>query len=138
MTYNKDCHDNEAAARSLIISNPAYYYAAESKTLEARLREQALSDEEIKNIEETQGGKAIRDALLGSFIVGKVVKTFLDFNDGVSKAVKDAKRSRLLEIYLNNADKTEKAVANLQRFVSDPQGSVLFNKVLQILDEPPP
>jgi hypothetical protein len=43
-----------------------------------------------------------------------------------------------LERYFNVSDENEKAISQLASLVTDPRGSVLFNKILAILDDNPP
>lgn len=138
MSDSNDKESMDASARALIIRNPEYFMAAQEKTLSERIEGVGLTDQELSEIENKQGTKVVRDALLGAFAIGKIAKVFIDWNDGVDKAVKEAKKSHLLETYFNISEENSEAVAKLKRFVTDPYGSVLYNKISLIAEDNPP
>lgn len=124
-------------SNEFIIEEPETYLKTQNKTLEERLDKIKLNDQEFEIIKE-QTGKIIVDKLLGTFKVGEVISTFLNWNDEVDEEIKKAKKSILLKRYFNMADNHEDAIYKLKNFLMYPQGNVLFNKILRILDENPP
>jgi hypothetical protein len=92
--------DNElpevSSPATSLITEPQYFFAAQKKTLEARLEEIAIPTEKIDEITASKRGKVILDSILGSFTLGKLAKTFFDWNEGVDKKIKEAKKAHLL------------------------------------------
>jgi hypothetical protein len=138
MASDNELPEVSSPATSLIVTEPQYFFAAQKRTLEARLEEIAIPTEKIDEIKASKSGKVIRDALLGTFTIGKLAKIFFDWNEGVAKEIKEAKKAHLLERYFNVSDENERAISQLASLVTDPTGSVLFNKILAILNDNPP
>ncbi|MEH7299373.1 hypothetical protein [Neobacillus drentensis] len=124
---------------AFIASNTNTFLQASGKTLEKRLEEIALTDQEENEIVKDRTIKTIRDKGLSLFgTVGDVISTFLNWNDDVNDDLSEAKKMVLLEQYFNKSDSHEKAISMLKDFLTNPQGNTLFNKILRILDDSPP
>ena len=121
-----------------IITESETYLRTQNKTLEQRLSKVEISKEGEKEIIENKTLKIIRDKVLGSFKVGDVISTVLNWNEEVDEEIKEAKKAVLLEQYFNLVDNHDNAINELKQFITSPQGNVLFNKVLKILDDNPP
>lgn len=109
-----------------------------SKDLSKRIEEIRLDPEKEAEIAAKAGGKIIRDKVLGAFVIGQVAQAVLTWNENVDKEIKSAKREILLGAYLDKSDQNEAAIDQLKRFITDPRGNTLFNKLIRILDDNPP
>lgn len=122
-----------------IAQNPSGYLKTMGKTLESRLEEIKLTNQEEKDIIKEKTLQTVRDkglALFGG--IGDVVSTVLSWNDQVNEEMAEAKKMVLLEQYFNKSDDQEKAINMLKEFLMNPQGNTLFNKILRLLDDSPP
>jgi hypothetical protein len=81
MAGDKELPEVSSPATSLIVTEPQYFFAAQKKTLEARLEEITIPAERIDEIRASKVEKVVRDTLLGNFAVGRLVKTFFDWNE---------------------------------------------------------
>jgi len=107
-------------------------------TLEDRLKQIALSEENEKKIVGEKTMATVIGQLLQLSKVGQVFQTVITWNKEVAKEISSAKEVILLEEYLNKTDSHETALRSLMNLVGDPQGNTLFNKILRILDDWPP
>lgn len=130
--------DNNMLVKKEIISSPEYYFSSQDKTLEHRLGEIKLSDDEEAEIATKHASKTIRDKTLGLFKIGEIVNAIINWNDDVDKDIREAKKEFLLSNYFERTDKCEYAIASLKNFLTNPQGNTLFNKILRIFDDSPP
>ena len=121
-----------------IIKSPDYYFNAQSKSLESRLENVKLSEEEEKDISTAHTKKLIRDKALGFFKVGEIISEIINWNESVDEDIKEAKKEYLLAQYFDKNDRNEMALSNIKDFLSNAQGNTLFNKILRILDDTPP
>lgn len=85
-----DEKNNVTSVSGSILTSPEYFFAAQGKTLEERLQNVVLSEEQTDEIESSKGRKVVRDAVLSSLVIGKIAKTFIDWNEGVDKEIKEA------------------------------------------------
>jgi hypothetical protein len=122
-----------------IASNPKDYLEVQEKSLEQRIEQINISSTEEKEIMTQQGVKLIRDKAL-SFLgpAGELVTSMLDWNDNVNEEMTQAKKAILLNQYFNKTDHIETSLEDLKKFIVDPKGNTLFNKILRLLDESPP
>jgi len=121
-----------------IISYPEHYFGAQSKTLDARISEVNLSEEEVNEISSDHTKKFIRDKALGLFKIGEIVSEIINWNESVDEDLKEAKKEYLLAQYFEKNDQNENALSQIKEFLSSPQGNTIFNKILRILDDTPP
>jgi hypothetical protein len=75
-----------------IISYPKHYFGAQSKTLDARISEINLSEEEVNEISSDHTKKFIRDKALGLFKIGEIVSEIINWNESVDEDLKEAKK----------------------------------------------
>ncbi|WP_208431179.1 hypothetical protein, partial [Klebsiella spallanzanii] len=73
-----------------IIKSPDYYFNAQSKSLESRLENVKLSEEEEKDISTAHTKKLIRDKVLGFFKVGEIISEIINWNESVDEDIKEA------------------------------------------------
>lgn len=123
---------------NFIITQSETYLQTQNKTLEQRLNNIEISQDREQDIIGNKTVKTIRDKTLGLFKVGEVISTFLNWNEEVDEEIDEAKKSVLLERFFNSVDYHENTINKLKQFITNPQGNVLFNKVLRILDDNPP
>ena len=121
-----------------IISSPTYYFSSQSKTLEHRLENIKLSDDEEEKIAAKYAEKTIRDKTLGLFKIGEIINSIINWNDDVDKDIREAKKEFLLANYFERTEKNEVAISSLKNFLTNPQGNTIFNKILRIFDDSPP
>ena len=121
-----------------IINQPQYYFHAQRKTLEARLDEIKLDDEIEKKIIEDKTKETIRDKVLGTFKIGELVNTIINWNNEVDEDLREAKKEVLLSNYFQKIENAEFAINHIQTMLTNPQGNTLFNKIIRILDNYPP
>lgn len=121
-----------------IITQSKTYFQTQNKTLEQRLNNLEISKDKEQEIIQNRIIKTIRDKTLGLFKIGEVVSTILNWSEQIDEEVTKAKKAVLLENYLNSVDNHEEAINELKNFITNPQGNVLFNKILRILDDNPP
>jgi hypothetical protein len=129
--------DSDTNNKELIVA-PQNAFDKRRKTLDDRLKEISLDEPSKEKIARDAGQKLIRDNLLGLFKVGELVRAVLTWNESIEKEFKSAKKDALIEVYFEKCDNSETAIKNLTRFITDPQGNTLFNKILRILDDSPP
>ena len=121
-----------------IITEPELYLQAQSKTLDQRLSKITISKEQEQDIIKNKTIKTIRDKILGSFKLGDVISTCLNWNEGIDGELKKAKKDVLLEEFFDSVENHEEAISNIKLLITNPQGNTLFNMVLRILDDSPP
>jgi hypothetical protein len=56
----------------------------------------------------------------------------------VNEEVEQAKRDHLLLSYVNKSEDHTQAIEQIRKLITSPEGNVLFNKILWILDDNPP
>lgn len=121
-----------------IIDQSEDYLKIQGKSLEERLEEINISQDQENEILSNKTIKTIRDTVLGSFKVGEVISTILNWNEEIDQEINEAKKAVLLDRYLALVDRQQDSINNLKVFLSNPQGNVIFNKILRILDDNPP
>ncbi len=112
--------------------------ADRGKKLQERLEEVSLSANEEAEIIESQTIKTVRDTIVGIIPMGEAIGTILNWNDEVNSEIENAKRNLLIEKYFDKSDENEKSIEQIKALITNPYGSTLFNKILQILDASPP
>ncbi|TKF21351.1 hypothetical protein FCV43_11035 [Vibrio genomosp. F6] len=121
-----------------LIAQPAEYLALKEKTFDERLEDIKLSQEEKDLITVSHTKKIVLDKCLGMFKVGELASTLLNWNESIDREFKEAKKEHLLTTYFQKNENNENSINAIKSFLHNPQGNVLFNKVLQILDDSPP
>lgn len=122
----------------IIVTNPEFYFHTQNLSLEQRLENIKLNQEEEEAIVTSKTVKTIRDKALGLFKLGDIVKTVLNWNEEIDKDIKEAKKEFLLSRYFNRQDQVEYGLNQLKNLLTDPVGNTLFNKILRILDNSTP
>lgn len=121
-----------------IVTNNEMYLDTQNKSLEERINAISLDQDKENNIKIEKSLDIVKDNVLGSFKLGAIASTIIGWSDEVNKEIKDAKKAVLLEQYINKIDNQEDSINKLKLFITNPQGNVLFNKILTILDDYPP
>ncbi|MGG0334771.1 hypothetical protein [Priestia aryabhattai] len=121
-----------------IMSNTQGYFSKKDQTLEERMEAIKLTDKEKSTIVGGKTKEVIIDKVLGLFPGGEIASTILNWNKEVDAEISEAKKAKLLEKFFEKSEQNELALTELKGFLTDPQGNVLFNKILRILDDYPP
>ena len=121
-----------------ILNEPEYYFAAQEKSLDARIDKVRLSEEAEVEITKSKAKKLVRDKVLGIFKIGEIVSEFLNWNESLDEDLREAKKEYLLAEYFEKNENNTLAISELRKFLSSPQGNTLFNKILRVLDDSPP
>lgn len=130
--------DQDRSPNPLVPREPADILSTGEKSLEERLNKVRLSDQEIAEIIANRTRKDAVRKLLGLFKIGQIASIFLEWNENVTKQIETVKKERLFAEYINKHERVAEAVESLKRFVTNPYGNVLFNKIIQILNDTPP
>lgn len=124
--------------REIVITKPDLYFYTQRKSLEQRIENVKLTQEEENSILASKTIKTVRDKVLGLFKIGEVVSTLINWNEEVDKDIKDAKKELLLAQYFDKQDQIEERLNSLINLLANPMGNTLFNKILRILDNSAP
>ncbi len=122
----------------MIVTKPEFYFHTQKISLEQRLENIKLNEEEEDAIVTSKTIKTIRDKVLGLFKLGDIVNTVLNWNEEIDKDIKEAKKEFLLSKYLDRQDHVEYGLNQLKNLLTNPVGNTLFNKILRILDNSTP
>lgn len=106
--------------------------------LAERLKAVDLSDSERQDIVGLESINIIKDAFLNLSKIGQIANTFLNWNEKINEALEQAKKERLLELYIDKCESNENAINDIIDLLCSPQGNILFNKILRILKNEPP
>lgn len=122
-----------------VISDTAGYFDQKAKELD-ELLDQVQVPDQVKN--GAMAGAVIDSAKEAAIeaipFVGSAINKVLGWNDKVNEEIKQAKRDQLLIGYIQRSDDQAAALDKIKRLITSPQGNVLFNKLLWILDDNPP
>ncbi|WP_298899779.1 hypothetical protein [uncultured Psychroserpens sp.] len=121
-----------------IIQSPIEYFDHQSKSLEERLEDVKLTEEQENEIVADKTVKTIREKTLGLFKIGDLINTVLNWNDEIDNDLKEAKKEYLMNSYFQKTDQTEESIKKIKELLTSPQGNTIFNKILRILDNTPP
>ncbi|MCL1695157.1 hypothetical protein [Lysinibacillus sp. BPa_S21] len=122
-----------------ISTNTSDYLEVKGKSLEKKIEEIQLTEQTEKDIVASRTKKTVIDKGLSLFgPLGDVISTVLNWNEEVNQDISEAKKMILISKYIDKVESQENAINKLQKFLVNPQGNTLFNKILRILDESPP
>lgn len=107
------------------------------KELEEILGKISIPKEQLAEITKKEGFKIIRDETLGILPLGKVIKAIIGINEKIDSELREKKKEILLAMVLQEASESSQKLQKLIEFISSPQGNVLYNKILRILDNEP-
>lgn len=122
----------------IIVTKPELYFYTQNLSLEQRLENIKLTEDEENAIVTSKTVKTIRDKTLGLFKLGDFVNTILNWNEEIDNNIKEAKKEFLLSSYFDKQDQVEFGLNQLKSLLTDPVGNTLFNKILRILDNSTP
>lgn len=111
---------------------------SQEQSLEERLKNISLSDEEVEEITEKQTLKTLLEKglpILGP--LGEVAATLIGWGDEMNEEMRKKKEEKLLMEYFSKTDEQLGTISKLKDFVTDPYGFTLFNKILSILRDTP-
>ncbi|MBS4207502.1 hypothetical protein [Bacillus sp. FJAT-50079] len=122
-----------------IAKNTESYLHVKSKSLDQRLQQTELSQQELDEIKREKGLKTLRNKGLSLFgNIGEAISTIINWNEEVNQEINEAKKAHLIEQYLNKIDDQDQAILMLKEFITNPQGNTLFNKIIRIIEDFPP
>ncbi|KZU17083.1 hypothetical protein [Lactiplantibacillus plantarum] len=122
-----------------MLENPEYFLNAQRQTLESRIEAKKLTKSETKKVRiesaKSVGRKASMDLLNQS--CGDMIVDIIGAHEEIEGKLNESKEALLLGEYLNKSDNQEYALKRLINVITDPYGSILFNKLLLILKDYP-
>ncbi|HEU0080826.1 MAG TPA: hypothetical protein VFQ72_02285 [Candidatus Paceibacterota bacterium] len=86
-----------------------------------------LSGKQIKDVIESSGVN-----LVASFIPG--LGKFLECIDYANQKIREEKLNNVLKIFISHFDSLDEALAQIKKLVSNRSGIILFQKIIQIVD----
>lgn len=101
--------------------------------IEDKLDTIILSEDEIQEISNKETSRTLFSAILESIGLGGVVKV-LETSEKIEEKINDRKKSYLMASYFSEVDNIEEEILKLKKFVSDPAGNTLFNKIVRIVN----
>jgi hypothetical protein len=104
--------------------------------LQSKLDEISISKEEQAEIASLEAGKATRDVIFDLFHLGAVTR-ILDTAEKIAQETEERKKAYLISAYLEKTDNVEQELREFEAFVTDPQGNILYSKVVRILNNYP-
>lgn len=115
-----------------MLENPEYFLNAQRQTLESRIEAKKLTKSETKKVRiesaKSVGRKASMDLLNQSW--GDMIVDIIGAHEEIEGKLNESKEALLLGEYLNKSDNQEYALKRLINVITDPYGSILFNKLL--------
>jgi len=122
----------------MIISHSQEHLNLKKQTLDSKLENLKLSEEENEKIRNGHAIKVFDDKILGKIPGYELAKTLLSWNKEVNEEIKNAKKEMLLVNCCDRITEQNKSIEIIKNFLSNPSGNTLFNKILQIIDDNPP
>lgn len=126
---------NLPAKTNSIISSPKDYFQNQTETLEEMLNEVKIDEDSISN---AASQKLVRDKLMSFFKITDLINTFINWNETVDGDIRRAKKEHLLHEVILGLQQRGNDIDLLKRFISDPMGNTLYNKITRILDSSAP
>lgn len=108
-----------------------------AKDLQSRLDNIGIPEEVKDAIASKQVTKTVLDAVLDFFQLGALSKVFKTA-ENIKENLDEYKKGLLMEQYMEGLEDTQKEVGKLHNFVTDPEGNVIFSKIIRILNANPP
>lgn len=110
------------------------YFMQEVKDLDDYISQVRIDPVKEKKIKGQVLIKMIKDGVLESFSLGKLIKKILEWNDDASKIIREKKKEALLADYFSKTKENEDSIRRLKNFLTNPAGNIIFNKILMIID----
>lgn len=129
--------DGEKSEGTIVVS-AGQLFAQRREELATRLKDVALPGDVVADVQSAKAARTVRDKFFGLFKLGEVVNAILDWNEEVDGELTQLKKDHLLATYFALTEATGESVEAIKRFITDPRGNTLFNKILQIQDDSPP
>lgn len=107
-------------------------------SLEERLSKIELSQSKVDEIKNKKTVDTLTDKILGSFKIGEIIQTIINWNEDVNKEIKKEKERILISNLLNKVDENELKLNLVIDFFKNPYGLTLTNKILEIANQSPP
>lgn len=108
-----------------------------AKDLQFRLDNIEIPEEVRDAIANKEVAKTVLDAVLDFFQLGALSKVF-NTAENIKGNLDEYKKGLLMEQYIGGLEDAQKEVGKLQKFVTDPEGNVIFSKMIRILNANPP
>lgn len=91
----------------------------------------------LNDIKTKEVKKTTRGVFLDLFGLGTIEKV-LDTAERIEEATQEYKRGMLMQEYSQQVKLTQDEVSKLEKFVTSPEGNILFNKIVRIVNNNPP
>lgn len=107
-------------------------------SLNERLEKIKLTDGEKLEIKSRKGFNSAVDLICDSFPPAKFIKAIIDWNEESNNEIREIQKEMLLESFFKKADDNDVSLKKLMDFLTNPQGRVLTNKIIEITSDHPP
>jgi len=106
---------------------------------EKKLNSVVLSEKDKKHIVDRNAVDKIVEVALETLVpAGKIINKIKKFGDETEKEILEKKKDYLLNEYFKNTDNLEKEFEEMRRFISSPYGSMLYSKVISLVNNNSP
>ena len=106
-------------------------------SLQSQLESVAIPLSVLTDIKTKEIKKTARGAILELFGLG-ALENVLDTAERIEGATQEYKKGMLMEEYGRQVKINQDEVAKLKKFVTSPEGNIVFNKIIRILNNNPP
>jgi hypothetical protein len=101
------------------------------------LNEIPIPEDKLVEIASQEIGETIRDLAFNSLGIGHLTNLF-NLGERINKVQKEWKRGKLLQFIIEESEDQKEKQKRFENFVTDPQGNILYNKVIRLVDDNPP
>jgi hypothetical protein len=105
--------------------------------IDAILNEIPIPEDKLAEIASQETGGTIRDLVFNYLGIAHLTNLF-NLGERINKAQKEWKRGKLLQFIIEESEDQKEKQKLFENFVTDPQGNILYNKVIRIVDDNPP
>lgn len=122
----------------LIIAHPKEHLSLKKQQLDQALQTIVLTDEEVNQLRDGRAVKVLHDSVLGKIPGYKLARCLLTWNEEADREIKNAKKELLLVSCHEKLIGQGQSIEAITNFITNPVGSTLFNKLMQITNDNPP
>jgi hypothetical protein len=122
----------------MIIAHPKEHLSLKKRELDSALNAIILTDDEADEIRNKRAIKVLHDNVLGKIPGYKLARCLLTWNAEADREIKNAKKELLLVNCHEKLIGQGQSIQAITNFITNPVGSTLFNKLIQIIDDNPP
>lgn len=105
-------------------------------SLEEKLKNTVVPKEIVDKISKKEIGKTAR-GIIFDFLSAGIFEKILSAAENIEEATQEYKKGLLMEAFMKQSNTNEKDIKMLEAFVVSPEGNILFNKVIRIVNSNP-